>query len=411
MTDPGVSPFRHVLTPEQLDDLDLLRSGALGPTAEYAPPGAGPVLVLPPDAQVAQDRLELLDTEGVALARVAVSRTYDHPAGLGVVGRVEHLTERASRPFAGLYIGPAGLRALLQEEPLVVLVTQPLTDDDLATILTSRTGRPVCLLVPAGSSGRDHQAADLLRATLRGAELVPDSQVVAVPLARHSDPVVAADLRRRVLAAYAPQGALEVEGRGRVLGAVAAALTDRKQRGTVVLFTGLSGSGKSTLARALHDQMLEDGTRTVTLLDGDVVRRNLSAGLTFSKIDRETNVRRIGWVAAEIARHGGTAVCSPIAPFDSTRRQVRAMVEAARGDFVLVHIATPLAECERRDRKGLYVRARRGEIPDFTGISSPYEAPDDAEVVVDTTHLSVVESLEAITAHLGRLEALPVDGM
>ena len=123
----------------------------------------------------------------------------------------------------------------------------------------------------------------------------------------------------------------------------------------------------------------------MTSLDGDVVRRNLSAGLTFSKEDRETNIRRIGWVAAEIARHGGVAVCSPIAPFDETRQQVRAMVDDAGGAFFLVHVATPLEECERRDRKGLYAKARRGEIPEFTGISSPYEEPQDADVRVDTT--------------------------
>ena len=143
------------------------------------------------------------------------------------------------------------------------------------------------------------------------------------------------------------------------------------EQGLVLFFTGLSGSGKSTLARALMDRILEQGARTVTSLDGDVVRRNLSAGLTFSKEDRETNIRRIGWVAAEISRHGGVAVCSPIAPFDETRQQVRAMVDEAGGAFFLVHVATPLEECERRDRKGLYAKARRGEIPEFTGISSP----------------------------------------
>ena len=149
------------------------------------------------------------------------------------------------------------------------------------------------------------------------------------------------------------------------------------EQGLVVFFTGLSGSGKSTLAQALIDLILEQGERTVTSLDGDVVRRNLSAGLTFSKADRETNIRRIGWVAAEISRHGGVAVCSPIAPFDETRRHVGPLVEDAGGAFFLVHVATPLEECERRDRKGLYAKARAGEIPEFTGISSPYEEPED----------------------------------
>ncbi len=168
----------------------------------------------------------------------------------------------------------------------------------------------------------------------------------------------------------------------------------------MLFFTGLSGSGKSTLARALMDRILEQGSRTVTSLDGDVVRRNLSAGLTFSKEDRETNIRRIGWVAAEIARHGGIAVCSPIAPFDETRQQVRAMADAAGGAFFLVHVATPLEECERRDRKGLYAKARRGEIPEFTGISSPYEEPTDADVRVDTTGRSIEDALDDVIAGL-----------
>ena len=133
---------------------------------------------------------------------------------------------------------------------------------------------------------------------------------------------------------------------------------------------------------------LEHGGRTVTSLDGDVVRRHLSAGLTFSKADRETNIRRIGWVAAEVARHGGVAVCSPIAPFAETREQVQEMVEAAGGAFFLVHVATPLEECERRDRKGLYAKARAGILKEFTGISDPYEAPENPEMRIDTAEMT-----------------------
>ena len=168
----------------------------------------------------------------------------------------------------------------------------------------------------------------------------------------------------------------------------------------MLFFTGLSGSGKSTVAQAVIDSLLEHGERTVTSLDGDVVRRNLSAGLTFSREDRETNIRRIGWVAAEISRHGGVAVCSPIAPFDATRQDVRAMTEAAGGAFFLVHVATPLEECERRDRKGLYAKARRGEIPDFTGISSPYDVPEDADLRLDTTGRSIDDCRDEVLAAL-----------
>lgn len=135
------------------------------------------------------------------------------------------------------------------------------------------------------------------------------------------------------------------------------------------------------------------------MLDGDEVRRLLSHGLGFSRADRDLNIRRIGFVAAEVTRHGGLAVCAPIAPFEQVRAQVRAAVEEV-GDLILVYVATPLEECERRDRKGLYARARRGEIPDFTGISSPYEVPDDADLVLDTTGRGVAECLDEVWALL-----------
>jgi sulfate adenylyltransferase len=174
-----------------------------------------------------------------------------------------------------------------------------------------------------------------------------------------------------------------------------AARPPRHERGVTVFFTGLSGSGKSTIARGLADALIERGDRTVTLLDGDVVRRLLSAGLTFSKADRDLNIRRIGYVAAEVSRHGGLAICAPIAPYAGTRAEVRRMVSAV-GGFVLVYVATPLAECERRDRKGLYAKARAGLIPEFTGVSDPYEPPDDADLVLDTTHLDPGDAVAAV---------------
>jgi len=179
-----------------------------------------------------------------------------------------------------------------------------------------------------------------------------------------------------------------------------AAHPPRYERGLTVFFTGLSGSGKSTVARALADALAERG-RSVTSLDGDVVRRLLSAGLTFSREDRDLNIRRIGYVAAEITRHGGVAICAPIAPFAATRAEVRAMVEAA-GDFVLVHVATPLATCEARDRKGLYAKARAGQIPDFTGISSPYEEPEDADITLDTSEMSAEDAVGRVLDFLTR---------
>ena len=173
----------------------------------------------------------------------------------------------------------------------------------------------------------------------------------------------------------------------------------RSERGVVVFCTGLSGSGKSTLARDLRDALLERGDRTVSLLDGDLVRRLLSSGLTFSREDRDLNILRIGFVATEVARHGGIAICAPIAPYAAARAAVRRMVTEA-GDFMLVHVATPLEVCEARDRKGLYAQARAGIIGSFTGISDPYEEPGDADLVIDT---SVVSRQDAVAAVLGEL--------
>jgi sulfate adenylyltransferase len=172
--------------------------------------------------------------------------------------------------------------------------------------------------------------------------------------------------------------------------------------GRTLFFTGLSGSGKSTIARAVVQQL--SGSRSITLLDGDVVRTHLSKGLGFSKEDRDVNIRRIGWVAAEVAKHGGLAVCAPIAPYDATRAWVRAQVEAAAGPgaFLLVWVSTPIDECESRDVKVLYAKARRGEITGFTGIDDPYEPPGDADLVIDTSVVALDDAVEQVVALLQR---------
>jgi sulfate adenylyltransferase len=175
----------------------------------------------------------------------------------------------------------------------------------------------------------------------------------------------------------------------------------RSGRGLVIFLTGLSGSGKSTIARALRDAISERGDRTVSLLDGDLVRSLLSAGLTFTRADRDLNIARIGYVATEVARHGGIAICAPIAPYEAARAQVRAAAREV-GDFLLIHVATPVDVCEARDRKGLYAKARAGLIDHFTGISDPYEEPTDADLVIDTSTMTQRESLDAV---LGLLTA------
>ncbi|MEO1576494.1 MAG: bifunctional sulfate adenylyltransferase/adenylylsulfate kinase, partial [Pseudomonadota bacterium] len=161
----------------------------------------------------------------------------------------------------------------------------------------------------------------------------------------------------------------------------------KHQQGFTVFFTGLSGSGKSTVANALMVKLLEEGSRPVTLLDGDVVRKNLSSELTFSKEHRDLNIQRIGYVASEITKNGGIAICAPIAPYSATRQQVRETIEPL-GGFIETHVATPIEVCEQRDRKGLYAKARAGLIKGFTGIDDPYEAPTNAEVVIDTGELT-----------------------
>ncbi|MCB2200649.1 bifunctional sulfate adenylyltransferase/adenylylsulfate kinase [bacterium] len=173
----------------------------------------------------------------------------------------------------------------------------------------------------------------------------------------------------------------------------------RNKQGYTVFFTGLSGSGKSTIANALSTKLMQRGDRPLTLLDGDLVRKNLSSELGFSKEHRDINIRRIGWVASEITKNGGIAICAPIAPYDNIRKEVREMV-APLGGFILVHVATPLEVCEERDRKGLYAKARAGIIKEFTGISDPYETPEDAEIVINTTELTPEEATHKILVYL-----------
>jgi sulfate adenylyltransferase len=190
-----------------------------------------------------------------------------------------------------------------------------------------------------------------------------------------------------------------------VLTALRKVYPPRSRKGITLFFTGLSGSGKSTLARILHAKFIEDGRRPVTLLDGDVVRLNLSSELGFSKEHRNINVRRIGFVASEITKNGGIAICAPIAPYTAMRRDVRETIEQY-GAFIEIHVATPLEVCEGRDRKGLYAKARAGIIPEFTGISDPYEVPEHPELRIDTTNKSPMQAVQEIMLYLLREDYL-----
>jgi sulfate adenylyltransferase len=174
-----------------------------------------------------------------------------------------------------------------------------------------------------------------------------------------------------------------------------------RKQGFTLFLTGLSGAGKSTIAKVLYAQMLELGDRPVTLLDGDIVRRNLSSELSFSKEHRDINVRRIGFVATEITKNRGIAICAPIAPYAITRREIRTAVETY-GGFVEVHVATPLEECEKRDRKGMYAKAKAGLIKGFTGVDDPYEIPEIPEVRIDTSNVTPDEAAQEILLFLGQ---------
>jgi sulfate adenylyltransferase len=384
--------------------------------------------------------LVLTDPEGTPLALLPVdpedsggtAGNGDDPLGsVPVRGHVAPLQPPEHGPFRRLRRRPDDMRSQLAGRAAVaVLLDGPLTRSELARIPADR---PV-LLLPLIGAGHPRlvDAAALIRMTLAAAAELADATVVPIPLPRRAS---ADDGARRaaVARAYGAADVLDLaapdaaaEPRAELVARLdsAAPLDDlvtpavarelrrayrrTHERGLVVFFTGLSGSGKSTVARAFTDAIGERVGRTVTLLDGDVVRRLLSAGLTFSRADRELNIRRIGFVAAEIARHGGLAVCCPIAPYASTRAEVRRMVEAV-GVFVLVHISTPLEECERRDRKGLYAKARAGLIPEFTGISDPYEAPTDADLAIDTTYVSVDDAVAQVLDLLHQRGLLPPD--
>jgi sulfate adenylyltransferase len=174
-----------------------------------------------------------------------------------------------------------------------------------------------------------------------------------------------------------------------------------RNQGFAVFLTGLSGAGKSTIAKVLYAQMQEIGERPVTLLDGDIVRRHLSSELSFSKEHRDINVRRIGYVASEITKNRGIAICAPIAPYAHTRKEIRDAIEL-HGGFIEVHISTPIEECEKRDRKGMYAKARAGLIKGFTGVDDPYQKPEAPELRVDTSGISPDEAAQEILLYLGR---------
>jgi len=427
-------------------------------------PWPAPITLSVPKDLIEEPRVVLQDPEGVPLAVLRTSEKWQDPVSGSwkLAGPLDALRAPAHGLFARLRRSPAELGRELADEsrPILAVATrEPLHRKQLGQLRqVAEKQAAMILLLPLLGGAHDEALVRALLAVHK--ELPEGTLVVPVPLAPRPDPARDLLLRAHVAKAYGATALVELGAQeaaaesplpiivpepwaydvdvevwrpitriepdhvkaeltadelGELLDqgapipdwftlpAVAtelvAARPPKHRRGVTVLFTGLSGSGKSTVARGLADAVVERGGRTVSLLDGDVVRRLLSAGLTFSKADRDLNIRRIGYVAAEVTRHGGMAVCAPIAPYAATRAEVRRMVEAV-GDFVLVHVSTPLEECERRDRKGLYAKARAGLIPEFTGISDPYEDPVDADLALDTSQMSPETAVSAVLALL-----------
>lgn len=424
-----------------LGDAVLVASGALDPLDRFVCEREGrrirdrgqlldgaafpvPVTLTLPESDVdglsEGDRVVLVDGEGAPVAEVLVDSLWSAAHNtVGLAGPVRGLAA-PGHAFASLGRPAREVRRDLGAASAVgALVDRPLLAEEVSALASVADPSRVLLLVRTVDP--QVPADVLVKSLLAAATQIPGSEVITVPLARRADRTDDQALAEIVVRNYGARPAHGLTADSEWL-AVKAALDEddevslhqrvdpatlnvlrrwrppRPSRGLVVFFTGLSGSGKSTIARSLVDR-LHETDRTVTVLDGDVARRMLSSGLGFSRQDRDTNIRRLGWVGAEVARHGGAAVLAPIAPFAATRAEVRRMVEAV-GDLVLVWVSTPLEECERRDRKGLYAKARRGEIPDFTGISSPYEQPDDADLVIDTTEVDVAAAVDRVWDHL-----------
>jgi sulfate adenylyltransferase len=420
-----------VLDEASLDLLELALGGALPP-----PP-------MPPGVDPGQDGAVLADAENTPLARLSVRGSETRLEPLRPLARhggphwdpelrlsAEAVRSRVAPVAAG---GPV-LAIVVDDLPTLADL------DHVTEWLGEITARVVVVVIPvarhhrsagtvgwAGMTRAALAAAGTLQARLPQLHIVPvvvpfplvpsaagwplprihdvlagygAGQVVRMSDLRSGDDLARigslADIRARAVREIYPEASAT-----ELLRAASAV----PRTGAVVLFTGLSGSGKSTLARALVDDLEDGGSRPVTLLDGDEVRQHLSAELGFDVASRERNVERIGWVAAQLARHGGIAVAAPIAPFASSRDRVRVMAEE-HGMFLLVWVSTPLEVCEARDRKGLYARARAGEVRDFTGISSPYEEPGDADVIIDTTSMAVDDAVIRIRQELEhRLDA------
>jgi sulfate adenylyltransferase len=381
------------------------------------------------DAALAADRLLLLDHESTPLAAltglVEVPPNGESTLGRRISGSLLRERHRESglgraQPLSAADLARQWSRLIVFARPMTKADQPPQSADEGGTLLVvpdvaeSTDGVPTGIMV-----GLAHEFAarrddvEVRSVPLRWRQANSDRALVAmlamalgnVPVTvLHGDPALDDNAEVWAAAKRHLDTAVDLSPSDHLSADTSQALTrwrkPRPQRGVVLLFTGLSGSGKSTLARTLYDRVQRESQRTVSLLDGDVVRQLLSAGLGFDRASRMMNVRRIGYVAAEVARHGGVAVCAPIAPHEVVRQEVRRMVSHVGGDFLLVHVSTPLEVCEARDLKGLYAAARAGRLSQFTGVSDPYDVPTDAALDIDTSQVSISDGADIVFGYL-----------
>ena len=377
------SPALVVLDSAGVDLLELVRLGAQPSSALHRYLGNEATVLL-------------CDEENTPLSELSASGvTHVRPLATGVGlawsqelrRHVSSITEVAAPTIALIAYLPPSIAEL---SSLITRANEIDAKHILLCALVSRTPAPDGEVQPSGLLRAITSATKELQASLPTCQITPlsvpwpKSDLTPEDLARAygaTEVVTSAERYAADAPLGYPAGSAEEIRRAR---------SSEWQKGAVVFFTGLSGSGKSTVAAALAELLRDEGARGVALLDGDAMRRSISAGLGFDRASRNTNVQRLGAAAAELARAGGIAIAAPIAPFAEGRALAR---KAAVGlPFLLVHISTPLEVCEQRDRKGLYEKARAGEISDFTGISSPYEAPDDADLVIDASAVSAYEA-------------------
>ncbi|GAA4373677.1 adenylyl-sulfate kinase [Paeniglutamicibacter cryotolerans] len=366
-----------------LDALELLLGGLINDELSYPIGMVGTLISAPahPELTGAPGVL-LADRDRTPLARAqlapesasSISSSRLLAGGVSALARAEHGPFRGNRITSPV---PGTPVVLLDGAPTPVLLER------IRSFRNTVASSIQFVLITTSAEFRNPDFAGLLAELEAGSRLVgavnpgilvvPPDIPAAIPLAR---------LRAKVL-----------------LDARNGESLHRADAGKVVLLSGLSGSGKSTVGRELLDRIRTMDRHRAVLLDGDDIRQFLSKGLGFSREDRETNVERIGWVAARVSEAGGVAICTPIAPFEETRARLKTLAEEA-GGFLLVHVSTPLEICEQRDRKGLYAKARAGLIGDFTGISSPYETPLEPDLTIDTTLVPVATAVDLIIDRL-----------